>query len=191
MTVGSALVADQAIREIYERRAVTEPIALHQDRLRHRRRRVTGPEGSARREVLGHGTCWGSPGLLIPRGERVGVASLVLAVAAEGDEHERLIGGVDELPLQSGCDPDQVALPELVLLGLDQDRQSPAEDQKDLFLVVMEMDATALARAQDDFVQPERGDPEQAPQRDEPLVGVSVEACSGETLLHVSPGAGR
>jgi hypothetical protein len=46
------------------------------------------------------------------------------------------------------------------------------------------VDAPALAGAQEDLVEAEARDPEQPPQRHEPLLAVGIEPGEGDVALH-------
>src|SRR6185436_16927098 len=108
-----------------------------------------------------------------PVGEGLAVAADVLAVAAQRDHDEARGPAIDELAAHLRRDAHQLA-------GLDR----LLEDEVDLLLALVAMDASALARLEHELVDPEARHPERAAQRDEALLAVRVEPCSRRAGLH-------
>src|SRR5208283_271559 len=73
-------------------------------------------------------------GLLLPGNERLAVASVMLGGAAECEQEHPARPGVDELPADLRCDPDQLVLLELRRLALDDQREPALEHEVDLLL---------------------------------------------------------
>ena len=117
--------------------------------------------------------------LFVPRAECLSVTAFVLALAAERQHRQGAGPAVHKLAPQVGCDPDQLALLELDLLALDQERERAREHEIDLLLPEVTMDAAPLPRPQHDLVQAERADAERAAKTHEPVGGIGVDAGSG------------
>ena len=94
------------------------------------------------------------------------------------------LAAVDELAAKAGGDADQLTLRERLLLALDADRQLALEDEVDLLLPPVPVDAAALARGEDDLVDPEGADAELGAQAVEPLGRLAAEARPRDALLH-------
>jgi hypothetical protein len=110
----------------------------------------------------------------------------MLARATDGHDDAGVPTGVHELPSYIGGDADQLALAELVLLVLADDRERPVEDEIDLFLLAVAMDPPALARLKRDLVQAEAGHAEGAPQGEEALLALPVDVRDADTRLDTS-----
>jgi anti-sigma factor ChrR (cupin superfamily) len=122
----------------------------------------------------------------VPVAPRLAVAADVLVRAAKREQHEALGPAVDELATDRRPDPHELAALEHVLLALDQQRQRAVEDQVDLLLLAVAMDAPALQWLEHDLVHPEARHAELAPQRHEALAGVGLKARTGDAFLHAS-----
>jgi hypothetical protein len=85
----------------------------------------------------------------------VGVASDVLAGTAEREQHQALAAGVDELAADARADPREAVDAEDVLDPVDAQGQLAREHEKDLFLMIVAVDASALAGLEHDQVQAE------------------------------------
>ena len=70
----------------------------------------------------------------------------MLAVTAQRDHDDPLGSAVDELAAHLRRDAHELAGPDGLLLALDDQRQRPLEDEIDLLLALVAMDAPALAR---------------------------------------------
>ena len=75
----------------------------------------------------------------------------------------------------SGADARELALAELARLALDPQRERAGQDEVDLLLRGVGVDAPALAGPQQDLVDAEARDAELAAERDEALVVVGIE----------------
>ena len=107
--------------------------------------------------------------------------------AAERDQQHVLVAAVGDVAAHLGRDAGELALAELPDLALDHERERAGEDEVDLLLGRVAVDAPALAGPQDDLVDAEGRDAQLAAERDEALLGVGVErgvADAGCSCLH-------
>ena len=89
---------------------------------------------------------WGAPvALFLPRAPGTTVAPLVLAGAAQREQHERLTAGVHELAAGGGRHACQLVAAEHVLGAIEHERELTLEHQVDLLLVLVPVDPPALA----------------------------------------------
>jgi hypothetical protein len=89
---------------------------------------------------------------------------LVLACRPEREDRAALGTAVNELSADLGRNARQIAVGEVMLLGLDHERKAALEDQIDLFLVPMPVYPALLSGAQQDQVDSEARYGEQAPE---------------------------
>src|SRR5579872_1350675 len=106
-------------------------------------RRATRPAISRRRQVLGERNLLrrGTRAARLPGAPGLPVAAGVLAGAAEREQHEPLVPGVDELPSHVRGNAREPVAPELVRLALDHERELALEHQVDLLLALVRVDA--------------------------------------------------
>ena len=135
------------------------------------RRRVAGPPAAARP----------SPA---PRTRRPRRRGRRARRAAEREQQHVLVAAVGDLAAHLGADPRQLALAERLLLALDPEAERAGEDEVDLLLRRVAVDAAALAGAEQDLVQAEARDAEVAAERDEALLGVGVEPGVADAGVH-------
>src|SRR5689334_6472059 len=96
----------------------------------------------------------------------------MVAAGAEREHDERLARRVDQLAALVGCNPCRLALADLVLVALDQQREPAREHDVDLLLLRVAVDAPALPRLQPEQVDAERRGAELTAQRLKALVAV-------------------
>jgi hypothetical protein len=118
--------------------------------------------------------------------KRLGVAGLVLAGGAEGEDDQALGSAVDELAADRRGDAQQFAGAQPRLLPLDEHGQLALDDEVDLLLVGMTMYAHPLPGRQGDLVDAKAHEPELAAQREQALVGVGPQAGAPGRLAHVA-----
>jgi hypothetical protein len=112
---------------------------------------------------------------LAPVIERLAVSADMLASTANCNDNARRWGSVNELPAERRSNAGQLAICELELLFFDEQRQRPAHDQIDLFLLAMAVDATPLPRLERQLIDPEAANIERASQRNEALIRSEVD----------------
>jgi hypothetical protein len=104
--------------------------------------------------------------------------------AAERQQAQPVGPAVGELAAHAGRHARQRAGLERVLLTLHEERQRPLEDEVDLLLALVAVDAPPLTGLQDDLVEPERAHAELLAQPHEALAGVVVQRREGDPGLH-------
>ena len=87
---------------------------------------------------------WRFAGFVVPADECLAVAALVGRRSAEREDNAGSAASVRQLASDGGRDPRNPSDGELVLLGFDQKGQRACQDEVDLFLTVMAVDAEAL-----------------------------------------------
>src|SRR4051794_4707600 len=108
------------------------------------------------------------------------VAALVRAVAADREEREPAGAAVREPPAHVRAHAGGVAALQAALLAaVELERQRAVQDEVDLLLAAVRVDPPALARLQEQQVEPEGGEAEGTAQRHETLAGVEVEVREG------------
>jgi hypothetical protein len=85
---------------------------------------------------------------------------------------------------RGGRDANKLALPEHHLLALYQQCELTLDHQIHLLLVLVAVDASTLARLQDDLVYPERAHAELTAQGNEPLARVAIQVRARRARLH-------
>src|SRR6185437_5804330 len=120
-----------------------------------------GREGHVARRAAG--------AVLVPGAPGKGVAGLVLPGGAEAEDDDRDVAAVRHLPAGRGADPGERPDRDLVLDLLDDQGERAGEDEVELFLALVHVDAHALARLQLEPVDAEALGAEVAPDRFEDL----------------------
>ena len=116
---------------------------------------------------------------VLPARERLAVAADVLHRAAERDQQHVLGVPVGDVAAHVRRHAGDLALAQLLGLVLEDQRERALQDDVDLFLVRVAVDAAALAGPQDDLVEAEGRDAERAAERDEALLASRARArCS-------------
>jgi len=99
----------------------------------------------------------------------------VLARPTEGQHDEAVRAAVNQLAAHVWTDAHQAVRGQHVLDAFYNQGQLALEDEVDLFLVLVRVDAKPLARLQHDQVHPERAHAEFAPQRLKTLAAIAIE----------------
>src|SRR5262245_22567303 len=136
-------------------------------------------------EVVREGDLLGRPGVVVvPVRPGEAVPAGVLPGGADGEEDARRRAAVQQAAAHLRGDPGQLALGEVAGLALDLEGEGPPEDEVDLLLALVAVDAAALAGAEDELVEAEGRDAEPAAQGDEALRRVRLQASDADPGLH-------
>jgi hypothetical protein len=131
----------------------------------------------ARREILREWTLgWRATVLVVPRGVRNPVATLVLIGPTEREEHKQVRATVHDLTPDIGSDSADLADPEVALLTLCHDGESTVKHEEHFLLMEVAVDPSSLSGPQPDDVQPEGGDAQLASKRLEALARFEIES---------------
>jgi uncharacterized protein len=114
----------------------------------------------------------------------VRVATDVLPRSTEGQQDQTLGSRVDELAAGAGAHTPETVGAEHMLDALHDQRQLTLEHEVHLLLVLVRVNATPLARLEDDQVDAEPVHPELPAQRLEALADVTVELGERDVELH-------
>ena len=104
--------------------------------------------------------------------------------AAERDQQHVLGVPVGDVAAHVRCDAGDLALAQLLDLVLEDERERAVQDEVDLLLGRVAVDAAALTGAQDDLVEAEGRDAERAAERDEALLRVGLERGVADAGVH-------
>jgi hypothetical protein len=122
--------------------------------------------------------------LLVPGVVGAAVAADVLVRAAGRQDEQRLAVAVEQLAADVGRDAGQLTALQLARLALDDERECALEDDVDLLLALVPVDAAALARPEPQQVQAERAHAELLPQPLEPIIAAGIEPGERHAVFH-------
>ena len=120
----------------------------------------------------------------LPRVVRHAVAALVLPMAAQREQRQLLLPAIDELAAHLGSDADELAHLVVGLLALHAEREGALQDEVDLLLLRMAVNAAATARLEQHQVQAETARRQIVAQALEALAGLVVELRGGYSGFH-------